>query len=29
MTKLSKKVNAGDVVAIGDIHARYDVLTAA
>jgi serine/threonine protein phosphatase 1 len=29
MTKLRKKVNAGDVVAIGDIHARYDVLTAA
>jgi serine/threonine protein phosphatase 1 len=28
MTKLSKKVNAGDVVAIGDIHARYDVLAA-
>jgi hypothetical protein len=28
MTKLRKKVNAGDVVAIGDIHARYDVLTA-
>lgn len=28
MTKLSKKVNAGDVIAIGDIHARYDVLAA-
>jgi len=28
MTKLRKKVNAGDVVAIGDIHARYDVLAA-
>jgi len=29
MTKLRKKVNAGDVIAIGDIHARYDVLAAA
>jgi serine/threonine protein phosphatase 1 len=29
MTKLRKKVNAGDVVAIGDVHARYDVLAAA